>query len=143
VSQISRSVNAAIAVAAVRQRAAERIVEDGLRAGQVLKNLLTLARASHAELSEAAVPLDLVPLAARVLADCAQGAQDGGHELALSGSAAFRLDGHDVLLELALRNLIENALGHAPRGSTVEVPVDAASRWLQVTNEEAPAGHIG
>lgn len=125
---------------AERQQAIGRIAGDALRAGQVLQHLLTLARASHAELAEAAVPFDVAAMAARVLADYAQPALDGRHELALSGSPAFSATGHELLLELALRNLVENALGHAPPGTVVEVTVDAEGRWLQVTNAHDPAG---
>ena len=124
---------------AERQQALARIASDALRAGDVLQHLLTLARASHAELAEAATPLDVVPLAARVLADYAQTAVDGGQELALGGSPALTVPGHEVLLELALRNLVENALGHAPAGSVVDVTVDADGRWLEVANA-LPAG---
>ncbi|KQV91638.1 histidine kinase dimerization/phospho-acceptor domain-containing protein [Rhizobacter sp. Root1221] len=125
---------------AERQQAIGRIASDALRAGQVLQHLLTLARASHAELTEAAVPFDVVAMAARVLAGYAQPALDGRHELALSGAPAFSATGHELLLELALRNLIENALGHAPPGTVVEVTVDAEGRWLQVTNAHDPTG---
>jgi len=117
-----------------RERALARLASDALRAGEVLQHLLTLARASHAELAEAAAPFDLAALAGRVLADYAQVALDGRHELALTGATACPMRGHALLMELALRNLLENALGHAPAGSVVEVNVDAAHRWLQVRN---------
>jgi two-component system, OmpR family, sensor histidine kinase QseC len=122
--------------ASERERATSRVASDSLRAGEVLQHLLTLARTSHAELAEAAAPFDVVPLASRVLADHAQAALDGRHELVLSGSPACRIDGHELLFELALRNLVENALGHAPPDSVVEVAIDAEARWLQVTNAQ-------
>ena len=117
-----------------RQQALARIADDSLRAGQVLQHLLTLARASHAELTEAATSFDVVPMAARVLADYAQSSLDGRHELALVGASELVVTGHELLLELALRNLIENALGHAPPGSVDEVTIDRDEAWLQVTN---------
>ncbi len=120
---------------AERQHAQAQLGRDALRAGQVLQHLLTLARASHAELVEARTRFDIVPVAARVLADHAQPALDGRHELALTGAPALFVNGHEVLLELALRNLVENALAHAPADSVVEVQVDADARWLQVTND--------
>lgn len=123
-----------------RRQALARVASDALRAGDVLQHLLTLARASHAELAETAVPIDLVPLAARVMADYAQVAVDGRQELALTGAATFTLTGHEVLLELALRNLIENALGHAPAGSVIEVALDAEGRWIEVANALLQAG---
>jgi len=117
---------------AERELALDRIEHEALRTGQVLTELLALARASRTELAEAAQTLDLGELAARVLADYVQPALASGHELALSGSERFALQGHPVLLELALRNLIENALSHTAAGSLVEVQLDAAQGWLQV-----------
>ena len=115
-----------------RAASLERLEHDVKRAGQVLTQLLALARASHIELAEAARPLDLAELAGRVVAEYGQAALDSGHELALDAPAAFPLEGHAVLLELALRNLIDNALGHTPPGTLVEVQLDASARWLQV-----------
>ncbi|QPF76375.1 two-component sensor histidine kinase [Roseateles sp. DAIF2] len=118
---------------AEREQALARIEQEALRTAQVLNELLALARASRTELAEAQQALDLRELAGRVLADYAQAALDGGHELALGGTdEPFPLQGHPVLLELALRNLVENALSHTPPGSLVEVQLDPGQQWLQV-----------
>ncbi len=124
-----------------RQRTQAHVARDALRAGQVLQHLLSLARADHTDGVEARTRFDVVPVAARVLADHGQAALDGRLELALTGDASLSVTGHEVLLELALRNLVENALAHAPPDSVVEVKVDAAARWLEVINETdaAPA----
>ena len=120
-----------------RASALARLEQDTLRAGHVLDQLLALARASRVELADAAEPIDVSVLAQRVVADYAEPALASGHELALADAGSFTLKGHAVLLELALRNLIENALAHTPRGTTVEVQVDAAARWLQVCDDGA------
>lgn len=119
---------------AERRRAQTQVAHDALRAGQVMQHLLSLARANHTELAERAVPLDVVPVAARVLSDHSQSALNGQHELALTGDESLVIDGHEILLEIALRNLLENALGHAPPGTVVEIEVNAAAFWLQVIN---------
>ena len=75
----------------------------------------------------------------------AQAALDASHELALVAPCTFPINGHAVLLEMALRNLIENALGHTPPGTTVEVQLDARARWLQVCDDGlrvAAAGRV-
>jgi two-component system sensor histidine kinase QseC len=119
----------------IARDALQRIEGDALRAGKVLTQLLALARASRTELAEAAQALDLAELARGVVAEYAQTALDSGHELALTGSERFALRGHPVLLEVALRNLIENALGHTPSGTAIEVQLDAAQSWLQVCDD--------
>jgi two-component system sensor histidine kinase QseC len=67
-----------------------------------------------------------------VVGDYAQTALDSGHELAVVGDGSFPVTGHPVLLEMSLRNLIENALSHTPRGTVVEVQLDPVARWVQV-----------
>lgn len=120
---------------AERDQTLARLDHDALRAGQVLTHLLGLARASRAQWDEAAQPLDLAQLARGVVAGFAQAAHESGHELALACDGPFELTGHALLLELALRNLVENALEHTPPGTHVEVQLDARSRWLQVQDE--------
>ncbi|GAB3778160.1 hypothetical protein GCM10028796_58230 [Ramlibacter monticola] len=118
-----------------QQEALGRLEEDALRAGEVLAHLLALARTSRAELHETAQPLDLDAVARRVVSEFAPHAHAGGRELGLSSPGPFPLSGHPVLLELALRNLVQNALAHTPRGTQVEVELDPASRALQVADD--------
>jgi two-component system sensor histidine kinase QseC len=118
-----------------QQAALRRLQEDAMRAGDVLAHLLALARASRAELDEAVQEVDLDQVARRVVADFAPQAHDGGRELGLASTGRFPVAGHAVLLELALRNLVQNALAHTPRGTQVEVEVDAAGPWLQVSDD--------
>ena len=112
-----------------------RLEAEGLRAGDVLSHLLALARASRTEFEEAAQSVDLAALAGRLVAEYAPRAHAGGRELALLEGGALQVDGHALLLELALRNLVENALHHSPAGSLVEVQVDGAQRWVQVSDQ--------
>ncbi|MES2991297.1 MAG: histidine kinase dimerization/phospho-acceptor domain-containing protein [Pseudomonadota bacterium] len=122
-----------------RRETQAHVARDALRAGEVLQHLLTMARADHTGMVEARTRFDIVPMAARVLADHGQAALDGHHELALTGDASLHVSGYEVLLELALRNLVENALAHAPPESVVDVKVDATARWLEVSNATGAA----
>lgn len=122
---------------AARDEALARLQDDARRAGEVLHHLLALARTSRAELHEAAQSLDLAALSARVVADFAPDAHAAGRELGLASTGPFVLEGHPILLELALRNLVQNALAHTPRGTSVEVELDARGRWLQVCDDGA------
>lgn len=124
---------------AERERTLVRLQRDALRAGHVVSDLLALARASRTELAEKAVRLDLGELARRLLAEYGQHALDSGHELALTDGGSFSVEGHPVLLETALRNLVENALAHTPRGTTVELQLGGAACWLQVCDDGAHA----
>jgi two-component system sensor histidine kinase QseC len=133
---------------AARHQAIERIGQDALRAGHVLNQLLALARASRAELHEATAPVDLCAVAREVCGDYAQMAWQRGDEIALSAPAELWVPGHAVLLDIAARNLVENALKHTPRGTRIAVQVGASDdkagetevatgAWLQVCDDGA------
>ena len=122
---------------AEREQLLQQLERDALRSGHVLSDLLALARATRAELADARQPLDLDDIARQEVANFGQAAHRSGHELALVSPGAFALTGHPVLLALALRNLVENALSHTPAGTQVEVQLDPAQRWLQVCDTAA------
>ncbi|MDB5743544.1 MAG: hypothetical protein JWR68_1859 [Polaromonas sp.] len=124
---------------AERERLLSQLELDALRAGQVLSNLLSLARANRTDMLEARQVLDLDLLATAEVAQFGQSALDSQHELSLLSPGPFILTGHAVLLGLVLRNLIENALGHTPPGTRVEVQLDPQARWLQVCDSAASA----
>jgi two-component system sensor histidine kinase QseC len=129
-----------------RHQALARIGEDALRASRVLGQLLMLARTSRAELHEAAVPLDLAALARQVSAEYAQQAWERQDDIAVAGLDTLPLQGHPLLLEQALRNLLENALKHTPAGTQIEVRLgldttaDGDVPWLRVSDDGARAG---
>jgi len=115
-----------------RVAAIVRVEQQALRAGEVLNQLLALARTRRAELDEAGAPMDLTELARRVVGEFAPQAHAGGRELSFFGDAPLEVVGHATLLEVALRNLLENSLSHTPQGTRVEVQVDATKRYVQV-----------
>ncbi len=96
-----------------------RIGRDALRAGHVLNQLLALARTSRARLQESDA-VDLAALARQVSADYAQAAWEHGGSIAVVAPSPAVLHGNAVLLELAVRNLLENALRHTPAGTRIE-----------------------
>ncbi len=109
--------------AAQRAQALGRLQRESLRAGQILRQLLDLARAQRLD-SAALGAVCLDELAAAVLAGFAQASHDSGHVLELRrGDQPIHVTGNGLLLELALRNLIDNALGHTEAGTQVIVQV--------------------
>jgi two-component system sensor histidine kinase QseC len=73
-----------------------------------------------------------------VVAQFAPQAHRGGRGLALTADTALVVEGHPVLLELALRNLVENSLSHTPPGTHVEVEVDEAQHCIRVCDVWPP-----
>jgi len=82
--------------------------------------------------SEPPVTLDLPGHVRELAASMAPFALKAGRPLAVLGTTgAVPIRGHPEAIRRALRNLIENAVQHAPRGSTIEI---------EVTDE--PAVHV-
>jgi two-component system sensor histidine kinase QseC len=106
-----------------RAQALQTIEQDALRAGHILGQLLDLARAQSLE-ALATETVDLCAVAQRVLADHAPLAYERHQELALDApSRPVQVQGHATMVELILRNLVDNALRHTPPGTLVEVRV--------------------
>lgn len=123
-----------------RARALARLQHESLRAGQILAQLLDLARAQrpdHPGLRD--VCLDT--LAADVMAGFAQASVDGDHALELRcGDVPVHVQGNALLLELALRNLIDNAMGHTEAGTRVVVLVTRVSGAVRLAVCDSGAG---
>ena len=115
-----------------RLAALDRLEKDALRAGEVIANLLALARASRAQMDDAVQAVDLTELARQLVGDFAQTAFETGHELSFLEAGPLQISGHPVLLGLALRNLLENAISHTPAGTQVEVQVLPGLGAIQV-----------
>lgn len=115
----------------------KRIEAEAERAGAVLTDLLALARASRTDLAQARESLDLAELARHVAAEFGQAALETRHELSVEAPDNCPLSGHPVLIALALRNLIENALAHTPPGTAVRVRVQDGPPALEVIDNGA------
>ncbi|TDF24833.1 two-component sensor histidine kinase [Delftia tsuruhatensis] len=124
--------------APAQRQALAQIGRDALHAGHVLNQLLALARAGRAMLAEPPVPVDLAALARQVVAAHAQAAWQRDCSLSVQAPEALGVMGNAVLLELALRNLVENALKHTPHGTQIEVQAGQGpdgEAWLQVCDD--------
>ena len=116
------------ASAAQHEPSPERLAQleaSALRAGHILSQLLELARAQRdGSGREAWKDVSLGDMAAELIASHAQEGFESRHELSLEQpDAPVVLHVQPMLLELALRNLIENALRHTPADTQVVVEV--------------------
>jgi two-component system sensor histidine kinase QseC len=125
---------------AAQEAAVAAIEREVRRADAVLHHILSLARASRADLDGLTQGVDVTELARSVVAEYGPAAHAGGRELGFSEHGRLKLQGHPPLLEIMLRNLVENALNHTPAGSEVEVSVDAERRVLRVCDRPALPG---
>jgi two-component system sensor histidine kinase QseC len=157
-SDVAHELRTPLSVIALQARAArseptpqrlERLEQEALRAGRILAQLLDLARAHRGAVDAASATqgAGLGAVAAALLAAHAPAAYESGHELSLQQpESELFVRTPPMLLELALRNLIENALRHTPPGTQVGVEVWQRADALGVSVSDdgqragAPAG---
>jgi two-component system, OmpR family, sensor histidine kinase QseC len=150
-SDVAHELRTPLAAMALQARAAQhdpspvrlaQLEQESLRAGRILHQLLDLARAQRSGAAGLAAPTQgqvaLGELAERLIAAHAPGADASGHELSLQQpDRAVVVLAQPMLLELALRNLIENALRHTPSGTQVVIDVwqTADERGVSVSDD--------
>jgi signal transduction histidine kinase len=110
---------------------ASELAQDLQALDRVVAQLLKLAQADSLSV-EPRGRADLHRVAVNVAALMGPGAIRAGRDIAVSGDEACVVAGDGDALEVAVRNLVENALNHTPEGSEVEIRVDAAARALAV-----------
>ncbi len=127
----------------VRAAALRQIEQDAMRAGRILAQLLDLARVQGLD-AGAEQSVDLCALARQVTSAHVPQAHELGQELWLEApEAPLTVPGRTAMLELALRNLVDNALRHTPTGTQVEVrvgPGEDGAVVLSVSDDGARQG---
>jgi two-component system sensor histidine kinase QseC len=108
--------------AAERDTALEAVRMGTMRATRLVEQMLTLSRLD-AGARLALVPVDVTALTRQVLADLAPAALAREQDLSLDDTAAPRMRADETLLALLLRNLVDNAIRHAPPGARIRVIV--------------------
>ena len=148
-SDVAHELRTPLAVITLQARAAQaepsaerlaRLEQEALRAGRILTQLLDLARAQRASDSTGAHAAEapqwtaLGEVAVRLISAHAQLAHEHQHEFSLiEPDRPVRVMVQPMLLELALRNLIENALRHTPAGTQVAVVVWEGPQGLGIS----------
>jgi len=125
--------------ASTRAEATAQLAGGIERAVRLVEQLLALAR-SEPDAPAARVRLDLAELARTTLAGLAALAASRGSTLSLQAAAPVWLDGEAAGLAALVRNLVDNALQHAPRGARVEVEVrhEGGARALLRVDDSGP-----
>ena len=111
-----------------------QLEQESLRAGRILAQLLDLARAQRAGRAKEPEVVDVGEVALQLVSDHVQKAHETDHDLSLSRpDDPVMLGVPSLLLELALRNLIDNALQHTPPGTQVGVGVEQVGNETRVS----------
>jgi two-component system sensor histidine kinase QseC len=111
------------------------------RMDRLVTQMLALSRADAADGALLTTDIRWTPIVEQAMSDCLALAERRGIELACEwppgGAPAFPLRGDPQLLTVLLRNLLDNGVRYAPRGSTVWLRL--AGDVLRVENEGALA----
>ncbi len=105
----------------VRSAALAHVIEGCDRAARLVDQMLLLARIDEHATPSALPTARLDRIAARVIADLAPGALEQGVSLELATEEAVTVAADATLLEVLLRNLIDNAVRHGGPPGPVEV----------------------
>jgi two-component system sensor histidine kinase QseC len=122
-----------------RRRALEQVVAGVERATRVVEQMLLLARLDAAE----GVPLAPVPLAAtcrEAIAEAAPPARARRVDVALDAPDEVMAQGDRVMLLAVVRNLVDNAVRHAPDSGQVRVTVYAEGGKASLAVEDSGPG---
>jgi len=126
----------------VQQRALKRIEQSVDRTSRMARQLIDLAAVDAAEGRDRSVEVDVEALVLDVANDLESLKRVRDVEIIckaprLLGALSTRVDAS--LLRLAIRNVLENAVQHSPRGSIVECMVETDGRRITVVvSDEGP-----
>lgn len=104
-----------------RQLALSKVVAGVDRMAHLVEQLLTLARVDPANLGAAPAPLDPAPVIAAVCADLAPQVDRQRQSLTVDAPPGCRIAVAPGWLQIALRNLVDNASRYAGEGARIDV----------------------
>jgi two-component system sensor histidine kinase QseC len=110
-----------------RQRALDNVIAGCDRAAHLVEQLLTLARLEPAAASLVLTPCDLVEQTRSAVAEIVPAANAKQIDIELAAGEPVIAPCDARLLQVLLRNVLDNALRYSPAGSSVKVSVDAAA----------------
>ena len=122
-----------------RRRALEQVVEGTERATRLVTQLLQLARLDAQALADRR-SLDLAQPCREAVAGLAGEARERGVTVSLDCAGPIPLRGDPVMLEVLARNLVENAIRHAPGGGAVHVAVEQMPEAVRISVEDSGPG---
>jgi two-component system, OmpR family, sensor histidine kinase QseC len=102
-----------------------KIVLSASRLARLVDQLLALARLDASTAAPQLVALDLVQLTRRTLAEIAPGVMDRAVTIDLDAPERAMVRGDPALLEVVVRNLIDNAAGHGGAGTHITARIVA------------------
>jgi len=127
-----------------RRHALDNLVSGSRRAARLLDQLLTLARLdTQAEASEKLPKKERCNLRALVIeavALLAPAAIEKGVELEVEEGPEVLLDGVPMLLQVLVRNLVDNAISYTPSGGSVHIAMNSSDGSVRLGVSDSGPG---
>lgn len=121
------------------REAVQQIRAEAQTLGRMITNLLDLSKSDEGKLTPKLVPVPLQPLVDAMLSELA--ADAARHEVRLSSRVDVATVTADKdLLRRVLGNLAENAIRHAPPGSSVQITVEPADGDVEIRVADSGPG---
>lgn len=124
---------------ALRREALQKTLEGCDRATRVVNQLLTLSRL-EALAAPPASRVDLSAVARRVAAELAPQAVSKGQSIELEAAAPALVAGDETLLEVLVRNLVDNAVRYCPPAARIRMEVAAEAGRVTLRVEDSGPG---
>lgn len=117
-----------------RDQALQKARQAVLRMTHMVQQLLTLSRVQHHNAVIDKQTIDVNQALIAVIADMDHVAHDKGIEIELQGEDGIAIDANPQLLQVLLRNLLDNAIKYSPSGSRVKIQLRRLKNqcWLSV-----------
>jgi two-component system sensor histidine kinase CreC len=126
-----------------RERFLANIQAEAGRLENIIERLLALAAIESRKNLEAPSPLPVAAIVREVCANLEGSAQTRGVKLQVSEFDQLSVLGEAFLLEIALTNLLQNAIDFSPTGTSIHVELRRVSDWsrpVQITIEDEGTG---
>jgi len=120
------------------QRYLRAMSRDVEALGSLVDDLFLVSRIESGRLELHRETVDVSEIADEAIEALAPAAAERRVELLLRSPGGVPVDGNATAIGRIIRNLLDNAIRHAPAGSTVEVVVDAAAAPTISVTDEGP-----
>jgi two-component system sensor histidine kinase CreC len=128
---------------AERRHFVANIREQELRLQRLVERMLGLAALQHRQGLEAAVELSISDLLSAVVSSKAVACAQQALRIEILGTPGVKVRGEAFLLELAISNLLDNAIDFSPTGGRIEVDLEAEDSKIILSVKDRGPGIPG
>lgn len=123
-----------------RQRALANLIAGSRRAARLLDQLLTLARLDAQSELPGKEGCDLRALVVETVAPLIPAAIEKGIEVEVEEGGAVAVHGTPMLLQVLVRNLVDNAIRYTPAGGNVRISLNSDNKGVRLQVSDSGPG---